>query len=87
MKLHARNVSPRITVDLGARRPVLLRIAGLFLAMSPEEALTLADQLHDAAMEPETMPQEGTPWNPTTATSSQTCSETTIPATSCPDPA
>ncbi|KOS54512.1 hypothetical protein [Rhodococcus rhodochrous] len=51
MKLHARNLNPGVTVDGTATRPVLLRVAGLVLAVTPGEALALADQLHDAAEE------------------------------------
>ncbi|MGW4581946.1 hypothetical protein ACWELP_24955 [Rhodococcus aetherivorans] len=49
MKLHARNLNPVVTVDGTAARPVLLRVAGLVLAMSAREARALADELHDAA--------------------------------------
>ncbi|WP_395704745.1 hypothetical protein [Rhodococcus ruber] len=49
MKLRARNIRPEVLTDLDATRPVLLRLCGLWLALTPIEAHTLADQLHDAA--------------------------------------
>lgn len=51
MKLHGRSLTPHITVDHEARRPVLLRLGGLVLAMSTTEAQQIADQLHDAVEE------------------------------------
>lgn len=38
-----------VALDVHARRPILLRFAGLVLAMTPTEARALADQLHDRA--------------------------------------
>ena len=50
MKLTTDACDPRVTTDPQShRRPVLLRFAGLVLAMTPTEARTLADQLHDHA--------------------------------------
>lgn len=49
MRLHARNLDPRVHTDRDAHRPVVLRFAGLRLTMTPTEARALADQLHDAA--------------------------------------
>ena len=54
MRLHARNLAPRVHTDRVAHRPVVLRLAGLRIAMTPTEALTLADALHDAAEQTET---------------------------------
>ncbi|MDV6293306.1 hypothetical protein [Rhodococcus aetherivorans] len=52
MKLTTDACDPRITTDTRSpRRPILLRFAGLVLAMTPTEARTLADRLHDAAEE------------------------------------
>lgn len=49
MKLHARNLKPHVSVHREATRPILLRLAGLHLALTPTESRALADQLHDAA--------------------------------------
>ena len=52
MKLTTDACDPHVTTDTRShRRPVLLRFAGLVLAMTPTEAHTLADRLHDAAEE------------------------------------
>ncbi|WP_164873414.1 hypothetical protein [Rhodococcus xishaensis] len=51
MKLRARDITPLVIVDHQATRPVLIRLCGLWLALSTTEAHTLADQLHDAAEE------------------------------------
>lgn len=49
MRLHARNLDPHVHIDRGAHRTVVLRFAGLRIAMTPTEARALADQLHDTA--------------------------------------
>ncbi|MBD8057228.1 hypothetical protein ICV35_26690 [Rhodococcus ruber] len=49
MKLRARNIRPEVLTDPTAARPVLIRLCGLWLALTPTEAYALADQLHDAA--------------------------------------
>ena len=52
MKLTTDTCTASVNADPTAhRRPVLLRFAGLVLAMTPTEARTLADQLHDTAEE------------------------------------
>ncbi|MCF8781247.1 hypothetical protein [Rhodococcus ruber] len=49
MRLTTDTCTTIVAVDTRARRPILLRFAGLVLAMTPTEARTLADQLHDRA--------------------------------------
>jgi len=49
VRLHARNLTPVVTSDPDATRPVLLCLAGLRVAMTPAEALALANALVDAA--------------------------------------
>ncbi|WFS11856.1 hypothetical protein [Rhodococcus aetherivorans] len=49
MRLTTDTCTTVVAVDNQARRPILLRFAGLVLAMTPTEARTLADQLHDRA--------------------------------------
>lgn len=49
MKLHARNLDPHVYIDRDAHRTVVLRFAGLRIAMTATEARALADQLHDTA--------------------------------------
>ncbi|NKS00921.1 hypothetical protein GTA09_15325 [Rhodococcus hoagii] len=51
MRLHSRNLTPEVTVDPDANRPVTLRFAGLRVAMTGMEARQLADNLVDAAEE------------------------------------
>lgn len=49
MKLRGRDIRPQVLTDPHATRPVLIRLCGLWLALTPDEARTLADELHDAA--------------------------------------
>lgn len=49
MKLRARNIRPEVLTDQDATRPVLIRLCGLWLALTAAEARILADELHDAA--------------------------------------
>lgn len=53
MKLHARNLDPHVYIDRDAHRTVVLRFAGLRIAMTATEARALADQLHDATEQTE----------------------------------
>ena len=55
MKLRARNIRPEVLTDPTASRPVLIRLCGLWLALTATEARALADELHDAA---DTLTQE-----------------------------
>lgn len=58
MRLTTDACSARVsTTTEHTRRPVLLRFAGLTLAMTPQEARGLADELHDNADRAEEMPQ------------------------------
>lgn len=53
MKLTTDCCQASITVRTGDHKPVLMRFAGLTIAMKPHEARELADQLHDAVEQAE----------------------------------
>lgn len=49
MRLQPTTIEPRVTRNPRHRRPILLAIGSHTYGLSPAEAHTLADQLHDAA--------------------------------------
>lgn len=49
MRLSSFNLTPHISTDTAAHRPVVLRWAGLRFTLTIPEAHALADELHDTA--------------------------------------
>lgn len=51
MKIRTNDLAATVVTDRSAVRPIQLRIAGIRLTMTPLEARSLADKLHNAAKE------------------------------------